>query len=215
MLSNPPLTPFARTNRELKFHYIWTKPQFLVTYMYSIMFIVLGGSQANALQFASSVIAACTSPDAPVDPRLQKFIAVAIVGLICLLQVYSRNTVVRLNNVLAAYKLLFLLFIMLLGFCALGGVRTAAASATGSPYGIVNLQASFAGTSTKPYGWGVALLVVQRAYLGYENANFVGRMNFCLLFSSPLIFIRFWKKFTALLVTQIKSSAGQPGLRCL
>jgi amino acid transporter len=156
-------------------NYVWLKPKLLFTYMYSVMFVVLSGSQTNALQFGSSVIIASTSPGTKADPRIQKFIAIVIVGVICLFQVYSRSIVIRLNNALAIYKLLLLSFVSIAGWFAIGNLRTSAAHrAYASPYGRANLQNIFQGSSSSAYDVGLALLVVSRAFLGYENANFVG-----------------------------------------
>jgi amino acid transporter len=157
----------------LKINFVWLKPKLLFTYMYSTMFVALSGSQANALQFGESVITASTKPGTTQDPRLQKFIAIAITGVICLLQVYSRSVVVRFNNVITIYKLLLLSLVTVLGWCAIGGLRTTAAKSYQTSYGKENLQNIFQGTTNSAYGNGIALLVIQRAFLGYENANFV------------------------------------------
>jgi amino acid transporter len=144
--------------------------------MYATVTVLLAGSQGNALTFGSSVILASTPAETKVDHRLQKLFAILIVGLVCLLQAYSRSLVVRLNNFIAIYKILLLSFFTVVGWCALRGYRTAAAARDfTTPYGSVNLQHAFAGTTHQPYGYGLALLVIQRAFNGYENANYVTR----------------------------------------
>jgi amino acid transporter len=136
--------------------------------------VAMAGSQGNALTFGSSVILASTKPGTKIDSRLRKVFAILIVGLVCLLQAYSRSVVVRLNNFIAIYKILLLSVFTVAGLCALGGYRTAAAARDfPTPYGLVNLQHAFAETSHHPYGYGLALLVIQRAFNGYENANYV------------------------------------------
>ncbi|KAH8658620.1 amino acid/polyamine transporter I [Tricladium varicosporioides] len=168
-------TRFPLTGGELYYiDYIWTKPKLLFTYMYAILLVIIGGSQGNALTFGSSVLLAATPPGTPINHRLQKVFAVLIVGLVCLLQSYSRSTYIRLNNFIAIYKLLFLSFFSVAGWCVLGGLRsTSAREDFKTPYGTANLEDSFAGTTTRPYNYGLALLVIQRAFLGYENANYV------------------------------------------
>lgn len=79
----------------------------------------------------------------------------------------------RVNNLLAAFKLLLLAFIAVAGFLAIGGVRAPAAEAVGSEYSKENLTDVFARTGRNWYGYSLALLNIVRAFLGYENANFV------------------------------------------
>ena len=155
-------------------HYVWKRPELLFAYMYSIMFLCLSGSQANALQFAASILTASTNPGTVSDQRVQKLIAIVCVAVVCLIQAYSRNVMLQLNNVIAGYKLLLLTFIAFCGFAVLADARTEASrSAFTTPYGLENLQGSFEGTTSNIYAWGVSLLVVGRSYLGYENANLV------------------------------------------
>jgi amino acid transporter len=155
-------------------HFVWSKPPLLFAYMYSIMFVCLSGSHANSLQFGASVITASTSPGTEVDFRVQKLIAIALVSVVCLIQAYSREVILRLNDLIAWYKVLVLSFMAVAGFVSLAGVRTQLASeSSAAPYGMQNLENSFSGTTSNPYAWGMALLVVGRSYLGYENANLV------------------------------------------
>lgn len=146
----------------------------LLPYMYSFMFIILSGSQANALSFGKAVVIANTPEEAHIDTRLQKVFAVAIIGIICLLQAYSRINYVRFNNFFALYKILLLTFLTITGWCAIAGKRSASAAATGKPYGIPNLRADgFSVADNQPYGFALAILSIMRVFLGYENANFV------------------------------------------
>lgn len=138
-----------------------------------MMFVFLSGSQVTALQFGESVIIASTDQGTTVDPRLQKFIAIVITGVICLLQTYSRSIIIRLNDAIAIYKFLLLSLVTVLGWCAIGNLRTTSAKSFTTPYGKENLQDFFHGTTKSVYDIGIALLVIQRAFLGYENANFV------------------------------------------
>jgi Amino acid permease len=142
--------------------------------MYAVMYIALSGSHANALVFGQSVLTAATPEGTVLDQRLEKLFAVLLVGIICQLQAFSRINYVRFSNVFALYKIVFLSFVTVCGYCALGGQRTSAAEATGTPYGMGNLQDGFTGTTTQPYAIALALLDIMRVYSGYENANFVG-----------------------------------------
>lgn len=141
--------------------------------MYSIMFIILSGSQGNALIFGQAVLVASTPAGTPIDPRLQKLIAILIVTFVCQFQAYSRISYVLFNNIFAAYKILLLSFITITGLCAFGNLQAASAAATNAPYGPENFSGAFDGASHQVYGYGLTMLLVLRAFLGYENANFV------------------------------------------
>ena len=144
-----------------------------MTYMFSAMFILLSGSQSNALTFGASVLQASSPEDVKLDRRLQKFFAVLVVGVVCWLQSISRINYVRFSNIFAIYKVTFLLTLTIIGWCALGQRRAPIAAATNDPYGIVNLRNSFKGSTSQPYAIALALLDIMRVYSGYENANFV------------------------------------------
>jgi len=141
--------------------------------MYSIMYVFLSGSHANALVFGGAVLTAATPPGTIVDERLQKLFAILLVAIICQLQTFSRINYVRFSNIFAVYKFTFLSFITIAGFCALANRRSRAAAATGTPYGLENLYGGFEGTTQQPYAIALALLDIMRVYSGYENANFV------------------------------------------
>jgi hypothetical protein len=144
-----------------------------MTYMYSIMYVLLSGSQANALIFGQSVLQASTPQGTAVDHRLEKLFAILLVGIICQLQALSRLNYIRFSNVFAVYKLVFLSLVTILGWCALRQQRAPSAAQKDDPYGIANLSDSFAGTTKQPYAIALAMLDIMRVYSGYENANFV------------------------------------------
>jgi hypothetical protein len=141
--------------------------------MYSIMYVLLSGSQANALIFGQSVLQASTLEGTAVDHRLEKLFAILLVGIICQLQALSRLNYIRFSNVFAVYKLVFLSLVTILGWCALRQQRAPSAAQKDDPYGIANLSDSFAGTTKQPYAIALAMLDIMRVYSGYENANFV------------------------------------------
>jgi amino acid transporter len=145
------------------------------------MYIGLSGSHANALTFGQSVLQAATPEGTPIDQRLQRLFAILLVAVICQLQAFSRINYVRFSNVFAIYKITFLSIITVCGYCALGNRRADAATVINTPYGIDNLEDGFEGTTSQPYPIALALLIVMRAYHGYENANFVGFPNLFLL----------------------------------
>lgn len=135
------------------------------------MYVILSGSQANALVFGQSVLLAATPEGTVLDQRLQKFFAILLVACICQLQATSRINYVRFANIFAAYKITLLSIVTVLGFCALRNKRTTAAEAKNEPYGLELLQNSFDGTTTQLYPIALAALDISRAYSGYENSN--------------------------------------------
>jgi amino acid transporter len=137
------------------------------------MFVLINGVQGNALQFGREVIVAGSSPTADVNTKLQKFFAVVIIMFVCQIQAYSRLIYVRICNTLAVLKLSALLFIGICGIIALAGVRKHVNGEATTPYGVEDLQMDFRLRSRNVYQYSLALLSIMRAFLGYENANFV------------------------------------------
>ena len=135
------------------------------------MFVILSGSQANALVFGQSVLLAATPEGTVIDTRLQKFFAILLVACVCQLQAMSRINYVRFANIFAAYKITLLSIVTVLGWCALRNKRTPAAKATGAAFGVENLWHSFDGTTTQLYPIALAALDISRAFSGYENSN--------------------------------------------
>lgn len=155
-----------------KIHRVWHWPQQLMTYLYSVMFVVLSGSHANALLFGGGVLTASTPPGTKPDQRLQKFLAVVILSIVCIFQSFSRLNYIRFSDVFAMYKGLVLTVISIIGWLALGGVRSSAASETGH-YGLSNINKDISEGDLSALAVGIALLDILRAYSGYENVNYV------------------------------------------
>jgi hypothetical protein len=139
-----------------------------MTYMYSTMFIVLGGSHANALTFGGAVIQASTPPGTQVDFRLQKLFAILLCAVVCLFQSFSRLNYIRFSDMFALYKISLFSVITVLGFYALGN-----ATRQSGAYGVQDLRGSFNGATTNPYAIAISILDIMRVYSGYENVNFV------------------------------------------
>ncbi|KAI0130316.1 amino acid permease-domain-containing protein [Xylariales sp. AK1849] len=161
------------TGGELHYiHRVWHWPRDLMTYLYSIMFVVLSGSHANALLFGNGVLTASTPPGTAPEQRLQKLFAVLLLSVVCVFQSFSRLNYIRFSDVFALYKSLVLSFISIIGWLALGGVRSPAAAGTGQ-YGLANIQNDASKGTLSALAVGVALLDILRAYSGYENVNYV------------------------------------------
>jgi len=147
----------------------------MMTYMYAIMFVTVVGSQGNGLAFGSTIqIAVSSSPDSPVDPNLQKLLGIGVVGLVALAQAHSGGFSVHLSNAIAAYKIILLMVLSVAGWVVIANLHSSSAKqAFGNHHGKSNLADAFSGTTTSAYNWGVALLLIQRAFHGYENANLI------------------------------------------
>lgn len=144
----------------------------LMTYLFSIQFVLLSGSHANALIFGKAVITASTSAGTSMDLRLQKLFAVLIVAAVCLFQSFSRLNYVRFSNTFAIYKITLLTIVTILGWRALAR-RNSPETTSHVTEGLANFSGSFKGITKSPYVIAVALLDILRVYAGYENANFV------------------------------------------
>ncbi|KAK0708714.1 amino acid permease-domain-containing protein [Lasiosphaeris hirsuta] len=149
---------------------VWTRPRKFWTYLYGVMFVLLGGSQANAIIFSQAALTAA-SPDSPQDPRLVRAFAIFLVASICLFQSFSRINYIRFSNAFAIYKVLLLTFITIAGWLAVGGFRFP--SRTQRTFGFTNLANDIAAGTYTAYGTAISLLLIMRAYAGYEVVNYV------------------------------------------
>ena len=146
----------------------------MIAYMYGIMFVALRSSHANALSFGNAVQTAILPENTKNNPGVQRFLAVGIVGLVCLAHAYSRRHYIAISNWTAPIKFLLLIFIIIFGFSAYAGFQSSAArNDFHTTYGKENLIDAFNGTKSHPYFWGVALLSISRSFAGFENANLV------------------------------------------
>ncbi len=134
------------------------------------MFVILGGSQANAIIFGQAVLTAA-SPGNPQDPRLIKAFALFLVAFVCMFQTFSRINYIRFSNIFAVYKVVLLTFITIVGWLALGNVRSPLRMP--GPFGHINLANDIAAGTYTAYGVSVSLLSIMRAYAGYEVVNYV------------------------------------------
>jgi amino acid transporter len=166
----------------------YTRPKYFVACIFACLFVIVGNTAPNSLVFAEYVVTAF-SPHAEIDGRLLKFVALVCITLICTLHVFSRQVGILANNgervairarhpaaltqelALALYKVVFLLFVCVAGFFALGGVRVD--EAVGDSYGTENLGSAFRQRiPTTPYSYAKSLLSVLYAFRGwYETVS--------------------------------------------
>lgn len=157
------------------------------------MFIIVGNTAPNCLVFAEYIVSAF-NPNTENDGRLLKFVALVCITLICTLHIFSRQVGIFANNgkldfqvskldqlwttdaclALALYKVIFVIFVCVAGFVALGGV-TADEKNAGDVYGKANLHDAFRQrTKTTPYGYAKSMLSILYAFRGwYETHHFL------------------------------------------
>jgi hypothetical protein len=181
-----------------------------MTYMYSIMFILLSGSQSNALMLGSGIIQASTPPGTQIDFRVQKLLAIVLVGVICQMQSMSRLNYIRFSNAFAIYKVTLLTILTILGWCALGSYRThAAALASHTPYGTANFYESFKDINAAPYGIALAFLDILRVYSGYLKMQISYSSQERAIWCRRLIICRFLRRSVGHLEMRHEYSGGQ------
>ncbi|KAJ2894147.1 uncharacterized protein MKZ38_007912 [Zalerion maritima] len=150
-------------------NYVWTRPPLLLTYTYSTMFMLLCVNRGSILSTAAAICRACTREGTEWDDRVQKLVAVVVIGTTCLLQGYSRPIFIHLNNLFAMHKLLLLVF---LSFC-LFAVRAGGGKELDAQTAAENIRPDLGETTSSAYAWGWSMLLIQRSFLGYENANLI------------------------------------------
>ena len=121
----------------------------------------------------STVIYANTSTHGPVNADLQKFFAIIIVTFVCQLQAFSRSIYVKISNIIAIFKIAVLFLIAIAGLAAIGGARRHPADMIQTPYGMANLRSDLTLRTANPFQYSLAMLNIMRAFLGFENANYV------------------------------------------
>lgn len=129
----------------------------------------------SALTYSVLVILASSGPNAPVNQTLQKFLAIVITTFTCQLLAFSRSIYIKISYVVIIFKVSVLCFIALAGLISLTGARRHSPDMIDTPYGLDNLRKDFSSRTKDPFQYSIAMLNIMRAYLGYENANFVRR----------------------------------------
>jgi amino acid transporter len=148
----------------------------------SLLFVFLTHWAGNCISFAKLVLQAFDPETLNPSYHLQKFIALVMVTAVCAIHIFSRKIGITLNNFLAIYKVSMVTFIIVIGFAAMGGARSASAAREDirnngihTPYGLENLTLSeFMKTESRSMRqYANAILGVLWAYTGWENANYV------------------------------------------
>ncbi|KAL9619190.1 MAG: hypothetical protein Q9160_006199 [Pyrenula sp. 1 TL-2023] len=152
---------------------VWTRKSRLFTYIFASLFVVANGSHNNALIFAQQVLFASSGTNSSLDPRLVKFLAIVITTFVCQILAFSRSAYIKISYVIIVIKIFVLCFIAIVGLISFTGARRHSPDMINTPYGLTNLHSDFSKRKADPYSYSLAMLNIMRAYLGYENANFI------------------------------------------
>ncbi|KAI5835476.1 amino acid transporter [Schizophyllum commune Tattone D] len=141
--------------------YVYTKPKFLVTGLYTGYVILLGWAGSNSVAFGEYILHAA---NVEVNRWNQRGIGLACITVAFLIHGLALKWGLRLQNILGVIKLIILLIIIIAGFAALGGHLK-----IDKPN---NFDNAFSGTTGSAYGVVTALYNVIWSYIGYSNANY-------------------------------------------
>jgi amino acid transporter len=87
--------------------------------IYGVTFILIGNASANALSFASNVLAAADYTGN--TQNAVRAIAIGTMTGVCLMHGIWRRLGIVVNNIFALFKLLMMLMIIIVGFMSIGG----------------------------------------------------------------------------------------------
>ncbi|RYP61636.1 hypothetical protein DL771_010055 [Monosporascus sp. 5C6A] len=142
--------------------YVYRKPKFLTTGLYTGYVVLLGWAASNSVVFGEYILHAA---NVEVDRWNQRGIGLACVTVAFLIHGLALKWGLRLQNLLGAIKLIIILIIVVAGWVALGG----GVKLEKKPDNFTN---AFEGTTGSAYGVVTALYNVIWSYIGYSNANY-------------------------------------------
>ncbi|CAO2649954.1 Nn.00g012460.m01.CDS01 [Neocucurbitaria sp. VM-36] len=138
----------------------YPKPPFLFPVTYAFFIVAFSFSSSNAIVLARYIYRAAGFQ---ASEWQNKGLAIASYSFLALLCLISTRWSIRLMNLISAIKLIILLFIVITGFVVLGG-----GTRVENPRR--NFQNSFDGITNNGNDIVNALVSINFAYLGYENA---------------------------------------------
>ncbi|EON97722.1 putative high affinity methionine permease protein [Phaeoacremonium minimum UCRPA7] len=142
--------------------YVFRKPKFLTTGLYTGYVVLLGWAASNSVVFGEYILHAA---NVEVDRWNQRGVGLACITTAFLIHGTALKWGLRLQNFLGIIKLIVVLIIVVSGWVALGGhVKLAE-----KPHNFTN---AFEGTTGSAYGVVTALYNVIWSYIGYSNANY-------------------------------------------
>ncbi|KAG5720621.1 hypothetical protein E4T56_gene4549 [Termitomyces sp. T112] len=138
----------------------YPKPRFLIPTAFAVQSVILSFTSSNAIVLAQYFLVAGGAETSTWNVRGLAIGAMTVIVLIC---ICSTKWSLRLSNALGIIKVMTLIFIVITGLIVLGGH-----SRVEDPY--VNFKNSFVGTTSNGNGLATALVKVNFAYAGFENA---------------------------------------------
>ncbi|KAF2090393.1 amino acid transporter [Saccharata proteae CBS 121410] len=161
-----------RNGGELNYlQHLFRKPKYFVTCAYAVVFIVLGNMAGNSMAVGEYILKAANNDfDHSVSNGAVRGIAIGTITFACFLHGVWRKGGLWLNNAFAITKVTLLLIIIIIGFCALGGVFGSDANNADDN---LNIKTSFTKTPNNAYGYAEGFLAIIFAYDGYNQANYV------------------------------------------
>ncbi|KIY63423.1 APC amino acid permease [Cylindrobasidium torrendii FP15055 ss-10] len=144
--------------------YIFRKPAFLVTCIFAVYALIMGSSASNSLVFSEYFLNALSVDATPFHTRVTAFICLTLCAF---LQGTSVRTGLFLQNTLAVFKLVLLLFFVVSGLLALLGILPP----TEYPLPSHPFRRPFEGSTTDASVLISGMYNVIWAFVGYNAAN--------------------------------------------
>ncbi|KDR71229.1 hypothetical protein GALMADRAFT_159475 [Galerina marginata CBS 339.88] len=138
----------------------YPRPRFLMPTVFAVQSVLLSFSSSNAIILAQYLLVAGGGKTSTWNIR---GLAVGVFTIIVIICILSTKWSLRLSNAIGLVKLITLIFIAITGLVVLGGHTRVQ-----DPH--ANFRDSFAGTSSNGNGLATALVKVNFAYGGFENA---------------------------------------------
>ncbi|KAH8788269.1 amino acid/polyamine transporter I [Diaporthe sp. PMI_573] len=142
--------------------YVWRKPKFLTTGLYTGYVILLGWASGNSVVFGEYILHAA---NVEVDRWNQRGIGLACLTFAFLIHGLALKWGLRLQNFLGSIKVFIILIMVFSGWAALAGHVKLDQKPD-------NFSNAFEGTTGSAYGVVTALYNVIWSYVGYSNANY-------------------------------------------
>jgi amino acid transporter len=170
---------FIGTPDKTQVNYLIRRPKFFILSFYAINYIVLASSAANALSFGDDVIGDQGTDRGAAKDAAARGLAILAVSFPCFLHAFTRRGGIILNNIFAMVKVAILCTFPIMAACVLGGV-------VDSNHARENLdfKNSFSNGRADVDSYTQGILAVLYAYSGYNQANYVCRIDLITHFES-------------------------------
>lgn len=142
---------------------VYTRPKYLVTVIFAANAILLGFTASGCIIFASNILVAASKTATTWSER---GIALGVIFFVTTLHGLTPQTGVRVMNILTAFKVAILVFIVVSGWVVLSGKTDVK-----DPH--ANFRNAFEGSSTSSNNYATATFKVLNAYSGWSNVNYV------------------------------------------